>query len=139
MNSSVPGLVSPPLIDAAATRMPTTTATIAQNSVVLNACFVSVERRRIALVRADRSTPAPALPARVVADSMVIPPRWMRVTKLGQAPRGRDGTTLGADSDSDLYPRYCDPGDPFGATSDYPRASAGKPIGARGHPGRWPG
>src|SRR3954452_23017793 len=45
MNSSVPP-VSPPLIAAALTRMATITPTIAQNSVVLNACFVSVARRR---------------------------------------------------------------------------------------------
>src|SRR3954452_14172021 len=46
MNSSVP-LVSPPLITAALTRIATTTPTIAQNSVVLKACLVSVVRRRI--------------------------------------------------------------------------------------------
>src|SRR5215203_943645 len=45
MNSSVPS-VSPPLITAALTRIATMTPTIPQNSVVLNACFVSVVRRR---------------------------------------------------------------------------------------------
>jgi hypothetical protein len=46
MNSSVPP-VSPPLIAAALTRIATITPTIAQNSVVLNACLVSVVRRRM--------------------------------------------------------------------------------------------
>src|SRR4051794_10685336 len=46
MNSSVP--LSPPLMAAALTRMPTITTTIAQNSVVLNAFLVSVVRRRSA-------------------------------------------------------------------------------------------
>src|SRR3954471_22804978 len=50
MNSSVPPL-SPPLISAALMRMPTTTATIAMNSVVLNALLVSVVRRWSARVR----------------------------------------------------------------------------------------
>jgi hypothetical protein len=46
MNSSVP--LSPPLIAAADTRIATITPTIAQNSVVLKACLVSVEKRRTA-------------------------------------------------------------------------------------------
>src|SRR3954447_15602502 len=45
MNSSVPPL-SPPLMRAALSRMPTTIATNDQNSVVLNAALVSVARRR---------------------------------------------------------------------------------------------
>src|SRR6188472_3205783 len=93
MNSSVPE-VSPPLIEAAATRMPTITTTMAQNSVVLNACLVSVENLRIALLRlAERSVSALTPPARVVADSMLVPPRWCvpkiralqdETTRLGQ-------------------------------------------------------
>src|SRR5215208_320518 len=56
MNSSVP--LSPPLITAADTRIPTTTATIAQNSVVLKACLVSVAKRRTApLARSAMGVP----------------------------------------------------------------------------------
>src|SRR5215208_7016718 len=51
MNSSVP--LSPPLITAALTRIETTRTTIAQNSVVLNACLVSVTSRRAALPKLD--------------------------------------------------------------------------------------
>src|SRR3954452_8483325 len=89
MNSSVPGAVSPPLIIAAAARMPTITSAIAQNSVVLNACFVSVERRRTPPCLAERS-PAPSFPARTVADSMLVPPQWDSVPdrrELGGEPR----------------------------------------------------
>src|SRR4051794_10492904 len=46
MNSSVP-LVSPPLMTAALIRIAATTPTKPQNSVVLNACLVSVLRRRM--------------------------------------------------------------------------------------------
>src|SRR5215211_6043297 len=52
MNSSVPPL-SPSLMAAALTRIPIITPTIAQNSVVLKAFFVSVARRR-----APRANPA---------------------------------------------------------------------------------
>src|SRR3954451_18207990 len=62
MNSSVP-LVSPPLITAAATRMPAITPSIAQNSVVLGAALVSVLRRRTEM-------PVAPLGALVVADSI---------------------------------------------------------------------
>src|SRR3954451_17137056 len=64
MNSSVPP-VSPPLIAAAATRIPTTTPTIAQNSVVLNAALVSVLSRRATPLR-----PRSAAPVRTLADSI---------------------------------------------------------------------
>src|SRR3954451_9672194 len=47
MNWSVP--LSPPLITAAATRIATISPSIAQNSVVLKAAFVSVTRRRALL------------------------------------------------------------------------------------------
>src|SRR5215213_5744112 len=90
MNSSVPGAVSPPLIMAAAARMPTITTTIAQNSVVLNACFVSVDRRRTALRPADRSTLAPAPRFRVVAASMVF--------LLFELPISQDRRVPGRDS-----------------------------------------
>src|SRR3954453_591145 len=49
MNSSVP--LSPPLITAALTRIATIRPTIAQNSLVLNACLVSVARRRVTGLR----------------------------------------------------------------------------------------
>src|SRR5215217_3857174 len=47
MNSSVP--LSPPLIAAALIRIAATSTTKVQNSVVLNACLVSVARRRAVL------------------------------------------------------------------------------------------
>src|SRR3954447_19851020 len=104
MNSSVPGAVSPPLIVAAAARMPTITATIAQNSVVLNACFVSVERRRTTDRPAGRSTLAPA--ARVVADSMVNPPIGLACSKLGQARLDETGD-LGSNNRPQRVPHGC--------------------------------
>src|SRR2546423_5353104 len=62
MNLSVP--LSPPLMTAALIRMAATSPTIAQNSVVLNACLVSVVRRRA--VR--------AMPVRWVARSPPVAP-----------------------------------------------------------------
>src|SRR3954452_6499145 len=130
MNSSVPGAVSPPLIEAAATRMPTITATIAQNSVVLNACFVSVERRRTRSRPAVRSVLAPTLPARLVADSICIPPRWdWCSSQVG--PPGRDGGALGLwKALSEKSPRdWCVPGDPLGAGFGYPAKGTTNPPG----------
>src|SRR3954451_15931764 len=118
MNSSVPGAVSPPLIEAAATRMPTITTTIAQNSVVLNACFVSVEIRRVTPYLAERSTPAPG--ARLVADSMLIPSSWIWVcSKLGQAPFGRDAILV-VTTGPNVFPLVIDVGDPTGAKPEVP-------------------
>src|SRR5215207_5955085 len=62
MNSSVP--LSPPSMRAALTRIAAIRATIAQNSVVLNACLVSVVRRR-----AEREMP----PERALRSPLVTP------------------------------------------------------------------
>src|SRR4051812_19923197 len=62
---SAPKMSGPPSADSIelpAIRIATTRATIAQNSVVLNACLVSVARRRVALLKAppERRVSAPA-------------------------------------------------------------------------------
>src|SRR4051794_39787259 len=123
MNSSVPP-VSPPLIAAAAARIATITPTIAQNSVVLKACFVSVARRRTAVRLTERSS-ASVRPTRLVADSMLVPPlEWMvpqaRPVSDETAQHGIAGVPRGVS----VAGESCDPlGAPFG----YPLSANAEP------------
>ena len=61
-NELVRPVASPPLMTAALTRMATTRATMAQNSVVLNACLVSVASRRATLPTDEPFPSARTLP-----------------------------------------------------------------------------